>query len=183
MVTDFIFLGSRITVDGYCSHEIKRHSLLGRKAMTNVDSVLKSRHHFANKDPYSESYGFSSSSAWMWDSDHKKSWAPKNWCFWTVVLEKTLESPLDTKEMQPVQPKGNQPWIFFGRTDAEIEAPILWLNDTKCFLSASLKKTLMLRKIEVRRRGQQSMKWLNGIIDSVHMSLSKLREMVKVRET
>ena len=131
----FIWGGSKITADSDSSHEIKRRLLLGRKAMTNLDSVLKSRHHFANKDPYSESYGFSSSSARMWDSDHKESWVAKNWCFWTVVLGKTLESPLDTKEIQPVQPKGNQPWMFFGSTDAEIEVQILWLNDTKCWLT------------------------------------------------
>ena len=98
-VTYFIFLGSKISPEGDCSHEIKRHLLLGRKAMTNLDSILKNRdHHFADKGPYSQSYGFSSSHAQMWELDHKESWAPKNWCFWTVVLEKTLESPLDSKE-------------------------------------------------------------------------------------
>ena len=106
-VTDFIFLGSKITVDGDCSREIKRHLLLGRKAMTNLDSILKSRHYFANKGPYSQSYGFSGSHAWMWELDYKENWAPKNWCFRTVVLEKTLENPLDCKEIQPVNPKGN----------------------------------------------------------------------------
>ena len=106
-VTDFIFLGSKITVDGDCSREIKRHLLLGRKAMTNLDSILKSRHYFADKGPYSQSYGFSGSHAWMWELDYKENWAPKNWCFWTVVLEKTLESPLDCKEIQTVNPKGN----------------------------------------------------------------------------
>ena len=106
-VTDFIFLGSKITADGECSHEIKRHLLLGRKAMTNLDSVLKNRHYFADKGPYSKSYGFSSSYVWMWELDRKEGWALKNWCFWTVVLEKTLESPLDCKEIQSVHPKGN----------------------------------------------------------------------------
>ena len=106
-VTDFIFLGSKITVDGDCSREIERHLLLGRKAMTNLDSILKSRHYFADKGPYSQSYGFSGSHAWMWELDYKENWAPKNWCFRTVVLEKTLESPLDCKEIQPVNPKGN----------------------------------------------------------------------------
>ena len=126
-VTDFIFLGSKITADGDCSHEIKRHLFLGRKAMTNSDSVLKKqRHYFANKGPYSQSYGFSSNHVWMWQLDHKEGWAPKNWCFQTVVLEKTLESPLDSKEIKPNNPKGNQSWIFIGRTDAEAEAPILW---------------------------------------------------------
>ena len=107
-VTDVIFLGSKITVDSDCSHKIKRRLLLGRKAMTNLDSILKSRYYFANKSPSSQSYGFSSSHVWMWELDCKESWAPKNWCFWTVVLEKTLESHLDFKEIQPVNPKGNQ---------------------------------------------------------------------------
>ena len=108
-----------------CNREIKRHLLLGRKAMTNLESILKSKHCFANKSPYSQSYGFSSSHVWMWELDHKEGWAPKNWCFWTVVLEKTLESPLDCKEIKPVSPKGNQPWIFTGRTVAKAEAPVL----------------------------------------------------------
>ena len=103
-VTDFILGGSKTTTDVDCSHVIKRCLLLGRKAMTNLDSKLKSR----DKGPSSQSYGFSSSHVWMWELDHKKGWAPKNWCFWTVVLEKTLESPLDCKEIQPVHPKGDQ---------------------------------------------------------------------------
>ena len=93
--------------------------------------IKKQRHHFADKGQYSQSYGFSSSRVWMWELSHKEDWAPKNWCFQTVVLEKTLENPLDSKEIQPVNPKGNQPWIFFGRTDAEAEAPILWPPDVK----------------------------------------------------
>ena len=92
-VADFIFLGSKITADGNCSHETKRCLLLGRKAMTNLDSILKSRHYFANKGLSSQGYGFSSGHVWMWELDFEESWAPKNWCFWTVVLEKTLESP------------------------------------------------------------------------------------------
>ena len=132
-VTDFIFLGSKITVDGDCCHEIKRYLLLGRKAMTNLDSILKSRYYFANKGPSSQSYGFSSSHVRMWELDHKESWAPKNWCFWTVVLEKILDSPLDSKEIKPVHPKGNQSWIFIGRTDAE--APILWPPDARNWLT------------------------------------------------
>ena len=130
-VTDFILLGSKITADGDCSHEIKRLLLLGRKAMTNLDSVLKSRHYFAYKDLYSQSYVFSSNHVWMWKLDHKEGWVPKNWTFQAVVLEKTLESPLDCKEIKPVNPKGNQPWIFTERTDAEAEAPILWPPDAK----------------------------------------------------
>ena len=133
-VADFIFWGSKITADGDCSHEIKRHLFLGRKVKTNLDSILKSRHYFASRGPSSQGYGFSSSQVWMWELDYKESWALKNWCFWTVVLEKTLESPLDCKEIQPVHPKEDQSWIFIGRTDAEAEAPILWPPDAKNWL-------------------------------------------------
>ena len=228
-VTDFIFLGSKITVDSDCSHEIKRHLLLGRKAVTNLlllllsrfsrfrllrphgrqptrlprpwDSpgkntgvgchfllqwmkmkseseaaqsrltlsdpmdcslpgsaihgifqarvlewgaiafsgdkssqhIKKQRYHFADKGWYSQSYGFSSSRIWTWKVDHKEGWASKNWCFWTVVLEKTLESPLDCKEIQPIHPKGDQPWLFIGRCDGE--APLLWPPDLKSWLT------------------------------------------------
>ena len=93
--------------------------------------IEKQRHYFAKKGPSSQSYGFSSSHVGMWELEYKESWAPKNWCFWTVVLEKTLESPLDYKEIQPVHPKGDQSWIFIGRTDVEVEDPTLWLPDTK----------------------------------------------------
>ena len=96
--------------------------------------IKKQRHYFANKGPSSQGYGFSRSHGWMWELDHKESWALKNWCFWTVVLEKTLESPLDCKEIQLVHPKGNQSWIFTWRTDAEAETPILWPPDAKNWL-------------------------------------------------
>ena len=120
--------------DGDSCHEIKRHLLLGRKVITKLDSILKKqRHYFANKGPSSQSYGFSSH-VWLWELDYKESWVPKNWCFWTVVLEKTLESPLDCKEIQPGNPKGDQSWIFIGRTDAEAETPILWPPDAKSWL-------------------------------------------------
>ena len=102
-------------------------------SLTNLDSILKSRD-IAKKGPSSQSYGFSSSHVWMWKLDYKESWALKNWCFWTVVLEKTLESPLDCEEIKPVHPKGNQSWIFIGRTDAEAETPILWPPDVKNWL-------------------------------------------------
>ena len=98
--------------------------------MTNLDSMLKSkRHYFADKSLSSQSYSFSSSHVWMWELDYKESYSPENWCFWTVVSEKTLESPLDCKEIQPVHPKGNQSWVFIGRTDAETETPIPWPPD------------------------------------------------------
>ena len=208
-VTDFIFLDSKVTAGGNFSLEIKRCLLLERKAIINLESVLKSRHYFASKDLYSQSYGFSialgfpggldgrvclqcgrpgfdpwarkipwrrkwqhtpvflpgkshgqrsltvyslwnckesdmterlhflcfygfsSSHVWMWVLDHKEGWMPKNWCFWTVVLEKTLESPLDCKEIKPVHPKRDQSWVFIGRTDAEAEAPVIWPPDAK----------------------------------------------------
>ena len=97
--------------------------------------IKKQRHYFANKGPSSQSYGFSSSPIWMWELDYKESQALKNWCFWTVVLEKTLESPLVCREIKPVNPKGSQSWIFMGRTDAEDETPILWLPDGKNWLT------------------------------------------------
>ena len=96
--------------------------------------IRKQRPHFADKGLSGQSYGFSSSHVWMWELDHKEGWAPRNWCFWTVVLEKTLESPLDRKEIKPVNPKGNKSWVFTGRTDAEAEAPILWPPDVKSWL-------------------------------------------------
>ena len=114
IVTDFIFLRSKITTVGDCIHEIERCLCLRRKIMTNQDSIKKQRHYFADKGLSSQSCGFSSSYVWMWELDHKESWAPKNWCFWTVVLEKTLETPLDNKEIKPVNPKRNQSWIFIG---------------------------------------------------------------------
>ena len=134
-VTDFIFLGSKITADGDCSHEIKRHLLLGRKTMTNLYSILKSRDitlptkvHLVRAMVFPVvMYGCES-----WNIK-KAEWAPKNWCFWTVVLEKTFESPLYCK-IKPVNTKGNQSWVFFGRTDAEAETPILWTPDVKNWL-------------------------------------------------
>ena len=134
-VSHFILGGSKITADGDCSHEIKRHLLLGRKAMTNLDGVSKKqKHHFANKGPSSQGYGFSSGHVWMWELGYEESWALKNWCFWTVVLEKTLGSPLDCKEIQSVHSEGDQPWDFFGRNDAKAETPILWPPHVKSWL-------------------------------------------------
>ena len=133
-VRDFILRVSKITAAGDWSHEIKRGLLLGIKVMINIDSVLKKqRHYFADKGPSSQSYGFSNSHVWMWEWDHKEGWVPENWCFWPVVLEKTLESLLDCKEIKPVNTKGNQYWIFI-RTNTEGEAPILWPPDATNWL-------------------------------------------------
>jgi len=122
--------------------------------------IKKQRHYLANKGPSSQSYGFFSSHVQMSELDYKESWVPKNWCFCTVVLEKTLESPLNSK-IHSVRTKGNQSWTFIGRTDVETETPILWPPDGKSWLIWN--KTLMLGKIEGgRRRGRQRMRWLEG---------------------
>ena len=135
--------------------------------MTNLDSIVKSR----DITLPSQSYRFSSGHVWMWELDYKESWAPKNWCFWTAVLEKTLDSPLDCKEIKPVKPQGNQPWIFTGRTDAE--APILWPPGVKNWL---IWKDLMLGKIQGgTRMGRQRIRWLDGITNTMDMSLNKLQ--------
>ena len=123
-----LFLGgSKIIADGDCSHEIKRCLLLGRKVMTNLDSIFKSRAiTLPTKLRLVKAIFFSRGHVWMWELDCEESWVPKNWCFWTVVLDKTLESPLDCKEIQPVHSKGDQSWVFIGRTDAKAETPISW---------------------------------------------------------
>ena len=133
-VTDFIFLGSKITANGDCSHEIKTLTPWKESYDQSRQHIKKHRHYFANKGLSSQSYGFSSSQVWIWELDYKESWVPKNWCFWTVVLEKTLETPLDCKEIQPVHPKGDQSWVFIGRTDVEAETAILGPPDAKSWL-------------------------------------------------
>ena len=126
--------GSKITADGDCSHEIKRLLLLGRKVITNLDSILKSRDiTLPIKVCLVKAMVFPI--VWMWELDYKESWMPKNWCFWTVLLEKTLESPLDCKEIQTVHPKGDQSWTFIGRTDVDAKAPKLWPPDEKSLLT------------------------------------------------
>ena len=165
-VTNFIFLGSKIsfTEDGDCSHEIKRCLLLGGKAMKNLSNILKSRDITLPTKVDSQRYDSSSSHVWMWELDNKEGRAPKNWCFQTVVLEKTLTSPLDCKEIEPVYPKGNQSRIFIGRTDAKAKLQYFGYLMQKM---DSLAKTLMLGRIEGRRRrGRQNEmvgwhQWLN----------------------
>ena len=133
-VTNFLFLGSEITANGDRSHEIKRHLPLKESYDNPRQYIKKQRHHLFNKCPYTQSYAFSSSHVQMWEQGHKEDGALKNWWFWIVVMEKTLVSPLDYKVIKPVNPKGNQPWIFIGRTGAEAETPILWLPDVKSWL-------------------------------------------------
>ena len=127
-----LFLGSKIAAICDCNHKIKRPLLLGKKSYDQPRQHIENqRYHLSNKGPSSQNYGFSSSLVQTWELDHKEGWVLKNWCFWTVALKKALESPLDSKEIKPVNPKGNQPWIFIGRTDAEAETPISWRPHAK----------------------------------------------------
>ena len=129
-----LFLVSKITSGGDCGHKIKRKLIWKKSYDQPRQHIKKQRHYFANKGLSSQSPGFSSIHVWMWELDYKDSWAPKNWCFWTMVLEKTLESPLDCKEIHLVHPKGNQSWIFTGQTDTEAETQMLWPPDMKSWL-------------------------------------------------
>ena len=180
-VTDFSFLGSKITVDAHCSHEIKRFLLLGRRAMTNIDSILKNREiTFADKCPYSQNYGISSSCVWIWELDHKEGRAPKNWCFQVVALKKTLDRVPWTAR------RSNQSILKKMNPGYSLEGLMLKLQYFGHLVQRadSLGKTLMLGKIESkRRRGWQRMRSLGSITDSTDMNLSKLWEIMKDRGT
>ena len=136
--------------------------------------------YFANKGPSSQSYGYTSSHVWLWELDHKESWVLKNWCIWTVVLEKSLQSPLDCKEIKSVNPKGNQPWTFIGRTDSEAETPILWLPDVKSWLIGKDPDAGKDWGQEEKKTTEDEM--LDGITNSMEMCLGKLQELVMDRE-
>ena len=170
----------KITAESDCSHEIKVLTPLKKRYDKHRQCIKKQRHHFADKCPYSQTYGFARSHVWMWELDHKEGWVLKNWCFLTVVLEKTLESSLDSKELKAVNPEINQPWIFIGRTGAKGEAPILW--------PAGVKSRLIGKDPDSGKdwgqdeKGQQRMRWLAVITDALDMSLSKLQETVKDTE-
>ena len=138
--------------------------------------IKKQRHYFVHKGLPSQSYGFSSSHIWMWELDYKESWAPKNWCFWTVVLEKTLESPLDCKEIQPIHSKGNQSWVFIGRTDAEAESPVLWPPHAKSWLTG--KDPDAGKDWEQEEKGTTENEMVDGITNKMDMGLGEFRELV-----
>ena len=172
------FWGFKVTADDDCSHEIKRCLLLGRKAMTNLDSILISRDItlLMNRCMF-KTMVFP---VWTWELNHKEDWVPKNWCLKIVLLEKTLKSPLDCKEVKSVNPKGNQPCIFIGRSDAEDEAQVLWPPDAKSHLIGKNADTG--KDWGQKEKRVAEMRWLDSITDSVDTNLSKLQEIVKDRE-
>ena len=181
-VTDFISGGSIITADGDCSHEIKRGLLLGRKAMTNLDGIIKSRDITLPTKVCLVKATVFPVVMYGCESWTIRKWVLKNWCFWIIVLEKTLASSLDCKDIQPVSPKINQSWIFIGRSDTEAQSPILWPPNGKNWYF-SLEKFLLVGKIEGRRRRErQRVRWLDSITDSMDITFCSPEELVMDRE-
>ena len=179
-VADFIFLGSKITADGDCSYEIKKTLAPWKESYEQPrQHIKKQRHYFVNRGSSSQGYGFSSGHVSMWDLDCEESWVPKNWCFWTMVLKKTLEIPLGCKEIQPVHPKGDQSCVFIGRIDAEAETPILWPLHVKSWLIG--------KDPDAGRdwgQDEDEMGWdeMGGITDSMVMGLGGLWKLLMDRE-
>ena len=179
-VADFIFLGSKITAEVIAAMKLKDTCSLEEKLRPTRQHIKNQRHYFVNKGPSSQGYGFSSSHVWMWELNYKESWALKNWCFWSVVLEKTLENPLDCKEIQPVHPKGDQSWVFIGRFDVEAETPILWRPDAKSWLI--WKDPVAWKDWGQEEKGMTEDEMVGCITDSMHMGLSRLQQLVMDRE-
>ena len=187
-VTDFIFLGSKIIADGDCSL-IKRCLLLERKAMANLDSTLKRRDITCTTNVcLVKAMIFCISNIWMWEMEHNEGWAPKNWCFWTVVLEKTLENPMDCEEIQPIHPKGDQSWIFIGRTDDEVKLHLWWWSEAPILQPPDATSWLIGKDPDAGKDWRQEEKGttedmvVDGITNLMDVSLSKLRELVMNRK-
>ena len=171
---------SLVIVELFFFFNVKRWGKRGENSQLKGDFFFpKQWSYFANKGPSSQGYGFSCGHVWMWELDCEESWEPKNWCFWSVVLEKTLESPLDCKEIQPVHPKGDQSWVFIGRIDVEAETPILWPSDVTSWLIG--KDPDAGKDWGQEEKGTTEDEWLDGITDSMNMGLSELRKLVTDR--
>ena len=159
--------------------KLKDFCSLEEKLWPTWQHIKKQRRYFANKGPSSQGYGFSSGHVWIWELDYKEGWVPKNWCFWTAVLEKTLESPLDCKEIQPVHPKGDQSWVFNGRSDIEAETPILWPPNAKSWLIG--KEPDAGKDWRLEEKGKTEDEMVGWHHQPMELSLGKLQEFVMVR--
>ena len=177
VVIDFSFLGSQIPADNDYTHGIKMLTPWKKSCDKPRQCIKKQRHYFANKDLDRPSYGVSSNHAWMWELDHKDGWVLKNGCFWTVVLEKTLEGPLDSKELKPVNPKGNQPWILIGRTVLKLK--LQYFAYLMCRVNYWKRPWCWERLKEKGEGGSRAWEWFDSIIDLMNMDLSKPQEIME----